>query len=439
MKSLKRIITLCIVCAMLASCFVGCAKKSGKPLLTLGKNEISVNLFELYLSRMKGTLCSADNFGSSATRDDFWDTIVDPYEKTTYNTVYTDMVMDTAKSYIAALALFEEKGLELPDSYVEEIDSELEALIENVAGGSKTTLNSILSEYGANYDVLREAYIIEAKIAYLREYLFGVNGSKVSAELVEKYYQETYACFKQVFFYTYEYVYETDENGDNIYYTESGRVSYDTTKTLKKDADGNEVYDKNGDRIYVYTDESGKERIAYKLKDAEREVLVDDKGNPVTRDYVGDEERLVIEKATAIFEQVKEGDTINFDLLVKENTEDESYDTYPNGYYITEDSYYPLPEVQKAVFEMKVGECKMVRSDNGLHVIMRYEPTEGAYALAEYEDLFVAKSTGTYIFMGDLVSKLMTDYVASYKDKVEIDNVLLDGVDIKSAGINYHY
>ena len=424
---------------MLACCFAGCANKNGKPLLTLGDNEISVNLFELYLSRMKGTLCSSDNFGSTATRDDFWDTVVDAYEKTTYNTVYTDMVIDTAKSYISALALFDEKGLKLPDSYIEEIDSELDALIENVAGGSKTTLNSILSEYGANYDILRESYIIEAKIAYLREYLFGVNGSKVSAELIEKYYQETYACFKQVFFYTYEYVYETDENGDNIYYTANGRVSYDTTKTLKKDADGNEVYDKNGDRVYVYTDESGKERIAYKLKDAEREILVDSNGNPITKDYEGDEEKLIIEKATSIFDQVREGDTVNFDMLVEQYTEDESFDTYPKGYYITADSYYPLPEVQKAVFEMKVGECKMVRSENGLHVIMRYEPAEAAYALSEYEDLFIAKSTGTYIFMSDLVSKLMTDYVASYKEKVVIDKSLLDGVDIKSAGINYHY
>ena len=189
----------------------------------------------------------------------------------------------------------------------------------------------------------------------------------------------------------------------------------------------------------MYTDENGKERIAYKLKDAEREILMDSNGDPVTKDYEGDEEKLIIEKATSVFDQVREGDTVNFDMLVEEYTEDESFETYPKGYYITEDSYYPLPEVQKAVFEMKVGECKMVRSENGLHVIMRYEPTEGAYALSEYEDLFVAKSTGTYIFMNDLVSKLMTDYVASYKEKVVIDKSLLDGVDIKSAGINYHY
>ncbi len=426
------------MCGMLAVCFTGCAKK-GKPLLKLEDSEISVNLFELYLSRMKGTLCSSEYFGASAKQDEFWDTIVDAYDKTTYNTVYTDMVLDNAKSYIAALALFDERGLELPDSYIEEIDSELESLINNVADGSKTTFNTMLSEYGANYDILREAYIIEAKIAYLREDIFGVNGSKISPDLIEKHYQETYACFKQVFLYTYDPVYVTDENGDNIYYTADGSVSYDTTKTQKTDENGNPVYDVKGDRVYVYTDDSGKERIAYKIKDATREVLIDSNGDPVKRHYEGDELKLVIEEATMILEQVKEGDTIGFDLLVEEHTEDESYESYPEGYYLAPTTPYPVAEVQETLFDLEVGQYKMVRSENGIHIIMRYKPAAGAYALDEYENLFIAKSTGTYIFMGDLISKLLTEYVASYKDAVEVDESLLDGIDIKSAGINYHY
>lgn len=438
MRSIKRITAICLIFGTVLFCFAGCAAK-GKPLLKLEGSEISVNLFELYLSRMKGTLCSSDYFGASAKKDDFWDTIVDASAQTTYNTVYTDMVLDTAKSYIAALALFEERGLKLPDSYIEEIDSELEELLEDVAGGSKTTFNSILSEYGANYDILREAYIIEAKIAYLKEDIFGTNGSKVSADLIEEYYQNTYARFKQVFFYTYEYVYETDENGDNIYYTETGRISYDNTKTPKTDENGNTVADKNGDRIYVYTDENGKERIAYKIKDAHKEVVVNSDNEPMTRDFEGDELKLVIEEAQTVLEQVKEGDTIGFDLLVDEYTEDEGYDEYPDGYYLYSNGYYPISEIQDALFKMKVGEYKMIRSENGIHIIMRYEPVAGAYALDEYKNLFVANSTGTYIFMNDLVSKLMTDYVSSYKEKVVVDESLLEGIDIKSAGINYHY
>ena len=81
----------------------------------------------------------------------------------------------------------------------------------------------------------------------------------------------------------------------------------------------------------------------------------------------------------------------------------------------------------------------MVKSEYGIHIIMRYEPEVGAYTLEEYTDLFIANSTGTYIFMGDLISKLLADYVKSYKDKVEVDEGLLDGVDIKNVGVNFNY
>ena len=199
------------------------------------------------------------------------------------------------------------------------------------------------------------------------------------------------------------------------------------------------VLDKNGDPIYVYTDENGKERIAYKINDAEREVRLDSNGEPITKPYEGDKEKLLIESATTILEQVKTGDTIGFDMLVKEYTEDEGYEEYPDGYYISKDSYYPVQEVQKALFELEVGDYKMVRSKNGLHIIMRYENEVGAYTREEYENLFIAKSTGTYIFMNDLVDKLMTDYVSSHKANIVVDESLLDGVDIKSVGINYNY
>jgi hypothetical protein len=286
---------------------------------------------------------------------------------------------------------------------------------------------------------LREAYIIEAKIAYLREDLFGADGSKISATLIEEYYQQTYARFKQIFFYTYEYIYETDENGDNIYYTDDGHVSYDTSKTQKRDESGNPVTDAKGDIIYVYTDENGKERVAYKIKDAKREIVMDSSGNPQTRDFEGDRLKLVIEEATLLLESLKEGDTINFNLLVDEHTQDESYADYPDGYYLSKDAYYPVEEVQTALFELEIGQYKMVRSANGIHIIMRYKPEVGAYTLEEYKNLFIANSTGTYIFMGDLISKLLSDYVSSYKEQVVVDKTLIEEIDIKRAGINYHY
>lgn len=440
MKSvkLKKIIALTLAIIVLAAAFAGCGAK-GKTLLELDGSKISVNLFQLYLSRMKGTLCSVGYFGSAALKDSFWDTIVDAYEKTTYNTQYTDMVLDTAKSYLAALALFEERGLKLPDSYVDEIDEEMKNLVETVADGSKTTFNTMLAEYGANYDVLREAYVIEAKIAYLREDLFGANGSKIAPNLIDDYYRANYARFKQVFLYTYDPAYETDENGDSIYYKEDGKISYDTTKTLKKDANGAQVLDKNGDRVYVYTDDNGKERIAYKKIDAERKEILDENGDVILNHYTGEKKQKVIDKAYDIMERVKKGDTMSFDLLVTEYNEENGNETYPDGYYVTKDTAYASPEVIKELFTLEVGDYKMVSSEYGIHIIMRYELQDAAYDLDEYDDVFIANSTGNYIFMSDLTDKLLSDYVSSYKERVEVNDGLLDGVDMKSVGANYYY
>jgi DNA mismatch repair ATPase MutL len=93
--------------------------------------------------------------------------------------------------------------------------------------------------------------------------IFGKNGAKLGANIVDDYYKDNYARFKQVFLYTFEYRYETDDNGDVIYYKEGNRIAYDTSKTAKENSEGELVRDTNGDVIYVYTDASGKERIAY--------------------------------------------------------------------------------------------------------------------------------------------------------------------------------
>ena len=191
-KILKCALCIVLTLTMLVSMLTGCSNQ-GKPLLTLGEQSISVNLFKLYLSRMKGTLCSTVYFGESAKTDGFWDTWIDIYDKKTLNTYYTEEVLDSAKTYLAAIAAFDELGLELPKSYIDEIDATLDEMVENEANGSKSAFNSILSHYGVNYDILREAYIIDAKIAHLRDELFGKNGSKVGANLIDDYYKENYA------------------------------------------------------------------------------------------------------------------------------------------------------------------------------------------------------------------------------------------------------
>lgn len=438
MRSIKRIIAFILACLTVALCLCACSAK-GKPLMKLDNSELSVNHFELYLSRMKGMLSTTAYFGASAKKPEFWDTWMDVTDKTTYNTHYTNVVLDAAKGYLAAVALFEERGLKLPKSYIDDIDANMEELLQNEANGSKTALNAIIGEYGVNYEMLREAYIVEAKIDYLKDDLFGADGSKVGTNLIDKYYKDNYARFKQVFLYSYELLYETDANGDVVYYKDGNRISYDNTKTAKKDDAGNYVVDKNGDRVFVYTDEDGKERIAYKREGASRLNLTDENGDPLTRQYNDTEMEVLTQYANEILAQAKKDDTVTFDSLVTKYSEDAGLSDYPNGYYLTEDVSYESPELREAVFGMEIGEVKMVKTKYGIHIVMRYELEEGAYASSEYEDLFISTKTGTYIFMDDLIGELFTQYLEPYKSKITVDEELLKKVDIKNAAINYYY
>ena len=440
-KILKYALCLVLALAMLVSMLAGCSNQ-GKTLLTLDNQTISVNLFKLYLSRMKGTLTSTAYFGESARSDDFWETWIDIYDKKTYNTHYTEMVLDSAKTTIGIMKVFDDLGLTLPQSYIDEIDSELNEMLINEANGSKTAFNAVLAHYGANYDVLREAYIIEAKTAYLRDHLFGVNGSKVGANIIDDYYKDNYVRFKQIFLYTYEFVYEVDANGDRIYYRDdNGRISYDTTQTAKVRDDGSYVTDKNGDRIYVYTDSNGKERTAYKKEGASVKQRFDSSGEPVVKYYDANsaEMKIVNSDADAILAETKAGDYSGFDALVGEYNQEDGSKDYPNGYYVSRNTSYEAIEVIDELFEMKVGEVKKIQSDYGIHIVMRYELEEGAYTFEENEDLFISTKTGTYVFMSDLVDELLYEYVKEYKDKVVVDEAVLKGADMKSVEPNYYY
>ena len=171
----KRILIIALAIVILISCVIiafSCShSRTGEPLLTLDKSEISVNLFMLMLSRQKGYLASSYGYGAKALQNSFWDSVMDTATGKTYDDYYTAAVLESAKTYIAALALFDELNLKLPKSYEEEIDAELDELIFNDANDSKTEFNNLLAEYGANYKVLREAYILEAKIEALKIYL----------------------------------------------------------------------------------------------------------------------------------------------------------------------------------------------------------------------------------------------------------------------------
>ena len=92
----------------------------------------------------------------------------------------------------------------------------------------------------------------------------------------------------------------------------------------------------------------------------------------------------------------------------------------------------------EALFEMEEGEIRKIRSDYGIHVVMKYELDKGGYA-KESNSVFFVDSDGNYLFMDDLKTQLLDARLASYIAQIEIKEELIEGVDMKSVGANYNY
>ena len=435
MKLVKRFCAALLIGALLAVCLLGCSKTPssnknlGKTMLRLENTEFSENLFALYLSRLKGSMCSSYSYGEKALLDSFWDTYKDS-TGLTYNDYYTDQVLNSAKMITAALYLFDDLKLQLPESQVKEVETLLSDWIAEEASGSEAAFNEILSAFGANIDVLRAAHLAEKKLAYLTDHLLGADGSKLGSELVEKYYRENYARFKQIFLYTSDYAYETDENGDDIYFTKEGKIAYDTTAIAQ------EKFDQNGDRIY-HT-ESGK--IAYDIKKGTRKQITDASGAQVIEKYTGEQLEAVLARAQEIYEKTEKGDTIGFEELIDAYNENRATEEYENGYYITASAQSVSSEVVKALFSLEVGETAKVRTEYGVHIIMRYELDDGAYANEDNSDFFISTATGTYTFMETLKGQWIREYLKPYMDKIEVvDTTVTDRYNMKSVGANFRY
>ena len=87
---------------------------------------------------------------------------------------------------------------------------------------------------------------------------------------------------------------------------------------------------------------------------------------------------------------------------------------------------------------MKDGEVRIVHSEYGIHIVMKYALDEGGYSSADNK-LFFRDAEGTYLFLEDLKNQLLAEKLKPYKDKIVIDDGLIEGIDIKSASPNYYY
>ena len=416
--TLRRLLTvvLCLALAVGAISMTACGKKS-PTLLELDGNKITANQYQFLLSRVKGSLHYT---GYNVESADFWNMIIDD-QNNTYDDYFRNAVLEDARRYLAALAIFEERGLVLPQAYLDRIDSEIESF-QNDAG-SKSTLNTLLSAYGVNVDMLRDIYVIEAKYEYLQEVIYGKDGSLLSADARLAYLNEHAVCFKQVLIRSFDYVYEVDTNGDEIYYlpnennSKVNNIAYDKEGgSPRVDEFGKTIVDKNGDTVYFLSDGS----IAYDTETGVRAMTRDESGNLVTKKYSAEE--LAEHKAAAekLLAEMPTGDFAAFEALLEEYQEDDEDAFVTDGAYCFlyttgDNSYDYLNDIADELAMATVGEMKMIPSEYGYNVVMKYEIPDDAVTNDSYKEWFSDLPSR-------IVAKQFHTLCKPYMDKVTVDS-----------------
>ncbi len=439
MKSVFKYMTAA-VCLLLAAALVlplaGCASsKLGEPLLTLEDQTLTENMFRLLMSRVKGNFAAQ---GYNVSSPDLWDTIA-LSDGTLYDEYIRQIILTDAKTNLAAAVMFDEEKLTLPDDTVKAIDDEIDQMIEDA--GSENALNAKLAEFGANADILRALYMIEAKYAALIGHLYGEDGSKIGDNVKQEYAEANAVCFRQLMLRSYAYVYEKDLNGDDIYYLSNennGQVSniaYDEINGIvRTDEFGRAIVDKNGDTVYF----TSTGRIAYDTANGVRSFAYAADGSIQTKPLSSAEIAAHKDAAEEVLTKAVTGGPAAFEALLNEfaASGDDSViaDTgYCFLYTDGSNSGQALNDIADALADMQAGDARVLSTEYGYHVIMKYAMPSDAAVNSAYADWFED-------LPARVIEQLFAAKCAPYVEKIEVNAEVWKALpSMKEIGTNYYY
>ena len=446
-KLLLCIVALALLCTILIISLSRCTGSSGKAMLTLkadGKTySISVNLYELMLSATKGTLDAYKYTiqGHRPSQNAFWD-IMDTYDGKTLETsdsFYRKSVLEDCKTYLISLYLFDKYDLKLSESAKKEIEDTMDELVKTDGEGSKTKLNSVLAEYGVNYKMLKEYYTIKAKFKAVQEHIYSTTGPNMKNE----YLNENYVHFYQIFLANYTYVYETDKNGDTIYYnTATNQILYKKTEFKNEVSSGKYETDSKGNIIY-YTDVS-RTHISYDTENGQPSYKIDKDGESyVTKPMTNDELEALAGRANNLKDSLQGITKDAFISKVTSESDDTQAAIYTDGHYLQKgfdysnsgEDYMYLDEIVEKLSDPNLpnGSVVLIPSKSGYHILMKCAPTEGAYDLEANQVWFSNFSTN---FAGEIFADNAEPYMAQIKLK---EKVYAKVPNMKEIATNYFY
>lgn len=305
------ILTFCLMLVMLA----GCSGSRDRAVMEYGKYSVTEGMYTYWMVSMKSYVLSY--YADAEDTDEFWNTAVD--DDYTMEDYVSELVMRNVRNYLIGLSLFDEYGITLTQTALDDIDIQVNDMIEYY--GSRAEANAALGEYGINLDIFERIVTAEKKLECVYDFLYGENIGieKPTDEELAEYYADHYMRIKYIYInLTDRFVF--DENG-NITYNESG---------------------------YYQTTPLTEEEIAAK--------------------------RAKLDSALA---RAEDGE--DFDILVDEFTEVDM-SLYPNGLYISSndiDNYGY--EVISAVLDMQIDEIRLVEDDYDAYIILKCPLIDEAY------------------------------------------------------------
>lgn len=313
--------SVCVIAVLFGA---SCAKASPAA-MTYKDASISEALYKYYVSTYKARYMQM--YSDIKDSDEFWSGELTGGK--TGEEVLCELIRGNISQTLISAAEFDAAGQKLTSAQSEEIDSYIDDLTDELASGSRSTLNAYLSEFSINVNMLRESLILEKKAELYIDYLYGNNGAEALTDSDrETYYEENYVRFRQIYINNVK-VYETDSNG---YY------------------------------------------------------IQDENGNYQMRDLTADEATAAAEKIAAVREALERGDDFTEIQLEYSDSKD-----YTGGYYFSAASASDyLTSVVSAAFTLDEDEWMYVDAaeSSGAFFIKRIALDEGGYKAEDNSDFF---------------------------------------------------
>ena len=358
MMNYKKIITLAVAVLMILPLLFGCGGYSSKYETVMEYNGIKLTeeFYYYWLSTYKRNILSS--YTDATDSEEFWGSMYD--DERTVEEYFTEIINQRIMNYLIAQDLYKGNTLKLSKSVKSGIKADIKEKIELYGG--RAALNSTLSELMLNVDALEQVYLWEEKHDREYDFFFGAGGAlEISDSDIIDYYKDNYYHIKYVVFYT---------------------------TNIETDADGNYVYDSNGDLISA----------------------------PLT-----DEERAQKENKIKEFEDKLSSGT-SFDTLIKDYSE---YDVsgYPNGFFFSSNELdiWGL-DIYNAVKNADIGSTVRVEEDEAIFFVKRLELTDfsllGDNDIQQIKGIVEYASSEVYNDLFDELSKnvkINKDVINRYK------------------------